>query len=126
MAVTFLNSKNDGFSVSTQTINALCREFNFRSTQMGALTLTIVYNPATKEVIRPHRVETSKSGTHGTHIYCLDAWDELWIVKLEVSNTGKRSVVFSRNVPQDVANKVVAMWLAGASISDIINALKSA
>ncbi len=103
-----------------------CREFLYRSTEMGALTLSIVFNPATKEVVRPHRVELSRTGNHGYHIYCLQDWGEVWVIRLEVSNSGKRSVRFSGNVPQDVANKVVAIWMAGASISEVINALKNA
>ena len=104
-----------------------CREFAYRSTEMGALTLTIVYDFANKTVVKPNRVERSKSGTHGQHIYCLppDMWDKLWVIRLEITNTGKRSVVFSRNVPQDIAQKITAQWLAGATIDAIIKTLRS-
>jgi hypothetical protein len=131
VAVTLLNPQNEVFSVSTATTlrDGLkpCRGFAYRSTGTGALTLTIVYSPATKEVVRPHMVELSKSGNHGFHIYCLppEAWSELWVVRLEVSNSGKRYITFSRNVPQDIAQKITAQWLAGATIDTIIKTLRS-
>ena len=121
-----------GFPVSTPAIlrDGLrpCRAFSYRSTEMGALTLTIVYDPMERAIIKPHRTELSKSGTHGQHIYCLppDMWDKLWVVRLEITNTGKRSVVFSKNVPQDIAQKITAQWLAGATIDVIIKTLRSA
>ena len=104
-----------------------CREFAYRSTEMGALTLTIVYDFANKTVVKPNKVVLSKSGTHGQHIYCLppDMWDKLWVVRLEITNTGKRSVVFSKNVPQDIAQKITTQWLAGATIDAIIKTLRS-
>jgi hypothetical protein len=95
---------------------------------MGALTLTIVYNPEEKAIVKPNRVERSRTGSHGQHIYCLppDVWDKLWVIRLEISNTGKRNVVFSKNIPQGIAHEVTTQWLAGATIDAIIKTLRSA
>ncbi len=93
---------------------------------MGALTLTIVYDPALKTIIKPSKVELSRSGRHGQHIYCLPDWDKVWVITLLISNSGKRDVRVSGNVPSDVANRVVTEWLMGAPISRIIEVLRSA
>jgi len=103
-----------------------CREFAYRSTEMGALTLTIVYDFADKTVIRPNKVVLSKSGTHGQHIYCLPDWNKVWVITLLISNSGKRDVRVSGNMPSDVANRVVTEWLMGAPISRVIEVLRSA
>jgi hypothetical protein len=130
--VTFLNPKNDGFPVSTPATTTLrdglrpCRTFSYRDTEMGALTLTIVYDPMERAIIRPHRTELSKSGTHGQHIYCLPDWSKVWVITLLISNSDKRDVRVSGNMPSDVANKVITEWLMGAPISRVIEVLKSA
>ena len=106
----------------------ICRNFSYRRTlKTGALTLTIVYDPVTKNIVMPSRKDRSRSGAHGEDIYCLDKdlWNRVYIITLYQSNSGKRDISFSENVPTDVIEKLTIAWLyENTIVDDIIRILK--
>jgi hypothetical protein len=87
-----------------------CRSFPYRYTlKTGALTLTIVINES--GVVRPARVHRSRSGAHGEDVYCLDNWNDVWTIYLNQSNSGRRSISFSDNVPDSVKRIAEQLWI---------------
>jgi len=106
----------------------ICRNFSYRRTlKTGALTLTIVYDPVEKKIVMPSRKVRSRSGAHGEDIYCLDKdqWNRVYIITLYQSNSGKRDISFSENVPQDIVEKLTIAWIyEDGHINDVIKMLK--
>jgi len=105
----------------------ICRNFSYRRTlKTGALTLTIVYDPVEKKILEPSRKNRSRSGAHGDDIYCLDKdlWNRVYIITLYQSNSGKRDISFSENVPTSTMEKLTIAWIYENSyVDDIINLL---
>jgi hypothetical protein len=106
----------------------ICRNFSYRKTlKTGAITLTIVYDPETKKILTPDRKNRSRSGAHGDDIYCLDKdqWNRVYVITLYQSNSGKRDISFSENVPTSLIEKLTIAWLyENTIVDDIIRLLK--
>jgi len=106
----------------------ICRNFSYRRTlKTGALTLTIVYDPIEKKILTPDRRSRSRSGAHGDDIYCLskDQWEKVYVITLYQSNSGKRDISFSENVPTSIMEKLTIAWIYEDTIvDDIIRLLK--
>jgi hypothetical protein len=97
----------------------VCREFYFRRTGMGGLSLTVIV--LNGKVLAPRSVQRSRSGSHGSDIYCLTAeeWRHAWIINLEQSNSGRRDVSFSDNVPEHARKAIEQLWYRGVSVRKI-------
>jgi hypothetical protein len=81
----------------------ICKEFYFRKTlKTGALTRYVIILDG--KLVQSSGKRFSRSGAHGEEYYCLskDQWDRAWIIKFEISNSGKRYVDFSDNIPPNV------------------------
>jgi hypothetical protein len=69
-----------------------CVELYYRHTiKTGARTQYYVIDVERWEILRPTRVERSRTRAHGKDIYCLpkETWDKTITVLLERSNSGK-------------------------------------
>jgi hypothetical protein len=78
------------------------------------------------KILRPTRVERSRTGAHGVDYYCLsdDQWSRAWVVTLTESNSGKRYIDV-KNVPEDVAELLAEMWIyEGVSVTEIAQVAK--
>jgi hypothetical protein len=97
----------------------VCREFEFRRTGMGGLSLAIVVLDG--KVLLPLRSQRSRSGSHGIDVYCLShsEWQRAWVIRLEQSNSGKRYVDFSDNVPEHARKAIEQLWYRGVSVRKI-------
>jgi hypothetical protein len=99
----------------------ICKGFEYRYTlNTRALTVSIVVVDG--KVLRPTRSERSRTGAHGTDYYCLseEEWSRTWTITLIQSNSGKRYVDFSDNVPPNIREIVEYLWLnKGVSVEKI-------
>jgi len=99
-----------------------CEEYYYRRTNMGGYTRSLLVLDG--EVLRPNAKVRSRTGRHGKDVYCLteDQWQKVWWVKLEQSNSGKRTITCS-NMPEEVAEVLERMWLYedydAASIAEV-------
>jgi hypothetical protein len=98
----------------------ICREFEYRRTiKTNALTVTLIVSNGGK-ILKPHSARYSKTGAHGTEVYCLteDEWSKVWIVKLYQSNSGKRSAIIQ--APENVKTIIEQLWMyEDADVEDI-------
>jgi len=103
----------------------IIREFPFRNTKTGALTKYLVF--LNGKQIYPTGSKRSRTGNHGSDYYALtkDQWRKAWILILQRSNSGKRSIDFIGDIP-DLAKKQLAdIWLSCDSwIDDIVQLAK--
>ena len=108
----------------------ICKRFGYRKTlKTGALTKTIVIDPINVRIIEPTYTERSKTGAHGWDLYCLDeeTWKRVWIITVEVSNSGKRYISFENIKDESIKRELERIWLAGAGLETLIDvALKCA
>jgi hypothetical protein len=87
-----------------------CRSFDYRRTlKTGALTVTIVINES--GVVKPTQTYRSRTGAHGEDVYCLSNWSGVWVVHLNQSNSGRRSISFSNNIPDNVKRIAEQLWI---------------
>jgi len=88
-----------------------CEEYYYRNTRMGGYTRSLLVLDG--GVLRPNAKVRSRTGRHGKDVYCLteDQWQRVWWVKLEQSNSGKRAITCSTNIPREVAEVLERMWL---------------
>jgi hypothetical protein len=104
----------------TQT-KKVCKEFYYRNCiKTPAFTETVVLMDG--KVLKPSKVYRSKTGAHGTDVYCLteEEWQRTWVIVFEQSNSGKPYVT-TFNVPDNVRELVEQAWLyEGATIKEII------
>ena len=76
----------------TRKERVICREYAYRYTiKTGARTQFILVDPATWTILKPSRLERSRTGAHGWDIYCLPEklWSRIIVVELKRSNSGK-------------------------------------
>jgi len=104
----------------------ICKEFYFRRTlKTGALTKYIII--LDNKIVQPSGKRSSRTGAHGEEYYCLskDQWDRAWIIRFEISNSGKRYVDFSENVPLNVKAIIYQKFIyENKDIGDILVDLK--
>ena len=106
-------------------VEKVIKEFSYRNTKMGALTKYVVL--LNGKVIYPSSTKRSKTGNHGSDYYALtaDEWAKAWIIILEKSNSGKRSIGFSDNVPEEAKKQITDVWLyTNSCVNDIIQLAK--
>jgi hypothetical protein len=75
-------------------IKSICKEFPYRNNLRGyGKTEYILFDTVVYQTIRPTKIIRSRTGAHGFDIYCLpeEAWKDIAIVRVEVSNSGKLS-----------------------------------
>jgi hypothetical protein len=108
----------------TQAQEVFCREFTYReSLKYVGLTLTIIALDG--NIVMPTQQYRSRTGAHGTDIYCLDqeSWSRAWVVTLIQSNSGKRRIYFE-NVPKEWTRLIEYLWVTkGVSVDDLKNVL---
>jgi len=78
------------YEVDTVLGKLVCREFEYRhNLKFSGRTEYILFDTVVFEIIRPAKIERSRTGAHGIDIYCLPNWGDVTIVRLEMSNSGK-------------------------------------
>jgi len=97
-----------------------CKEFVYRYTKMGGLTLTVILNEKL-EVIEPVRTKRSKNGTHGEDIYCLEDWNNVIILQFERSNRG--NTYLSSNI-SELCNELRDVFKVTDSVEETIKYLQ--
>jgi len=75
----------------------------------GALTYPIAFCLECGRVVEPIRKEYSKTGAHGKWYYAHE--HELGFITLRQSNSGKRSVHRSENVPKPLFDIIYETWV---------------
>ena len=94
-------------------------EREYRNTRYGGLTRNIAICLECKKIIKPSRVRTSKSGTHGTEYYIHE--HQLVFIELRQSNSGNRSVVVPEEL-NEIRAEVERMWIyEGCSVNEVID-----
>ena len=81
-----------GSPVALEVPRVKCEELYYRhNIKAAGRTRYIVIDTGRWEILKPTRVERSRTGAHGVDIYCLEesAWDMTMVVRLERSNSGK-------------------------------------
>jgi len=102
------------------------KEFPYKNTRMGGLMKYVIILDGRQ--IYPSSTRRSRSGSHGSDYYTLtpDQWAKAWIIILERTNSGKRNISFSDNIPQEAREELTNMWLYNNSwINDIVQLAKA-
>jgi hypothetical protein len=80
----------------------MCRDYVYRhNIKMPGRTQYIVIRADIWEIVKPTRMERSRTGAHGKDVYCLEksVWDKVIVVLLERTNSGKLS--YEVSAPQE-------------------------
>ena len=101
-----------------------CREFTYRYTKMGGLTLTVILNKENLEVIEPVR-RRSRSGIHGEDIYCIEDWGSVIVLRFERSNRGNTYLYCSSNISEKLCNELRGVFEITDSVEETIKYLQS-
>jgi hypothetical protein len=83
-------------------IKTVCREFVYRNNIKGrGKTEYILFDTVVYQIVRPSRIERSRTGAHGFDIYCLpeETWKDIAVVRVEESTSGKLSFDIQSSVP---------------------------
>jgi len=90
---------------------------------MGGITKYIII--LDNKLLVPTDYRRSRTGFHGDDIYCMpeEEWKRAQIIKLEGSNSGRRSVEFI-NVPLEIRQLIEEAWLSGDSVLEVKRSLR--
>jgi len=80
----------------------------YRNTAYGGTDYWFAYCPKCKKFIRP-QYELSKTGRHGYQIFSHK--HKLEFIHLISSNSGKRSITISENIPTVIRRQVKLWWM---------------
>ena len=108
--------------------NIECREFYYRRTGMGAITEHIVIHAEKWMILKPTKIQRSRTGNHGEDIYCLspDEWKDIIDVRLERSNSGRiyYNVIAYDEKNSDKTEELKQLLDKCATISEMIDTVR--
>jgi len=79
---------------------AVCREFYYRrNIKTPGRTQAVVVDARTWSLVKPTKTERSRTGAHGTDVYCVDDWNDMLVIQLNQSTSGKLSYVVDYRDP---------------------------
>ena len=102
------------------------KEFPYKNTGMGGLIKYLVFLNGRQ--IYPSSTRRSRSGNHGSDYYTLtpDQWAKAWVIILQRTNSGKRDIGFSDNIPNEAREQLKQVWLYSDSwVDDIVQLAKA-
>lgn len=106
----------------TQTPSKICRKFEYRhNIKFPGRTLYILVDTETFEVLKPTRIERSRTKAHGADIYCLEQqrWSSVSVIALYRSNTGKLS--WHIEAPEHIKRDLEELLMLASDFEDMVD-----
>jgi len=106
----------------TQAPSILCRKFEYRNNiKFPGRTEHILVDTATWEILKPTRIERSRTRAHGADIYCLEQqrWSRVAVIALYRSNTGK--LRWYIEAPEQIKRDLEELLMLASDFEDMVD-----